>query len=266
MNTKPYALITGGTSGIGWECARILAARNLNLLIVSNQSEELLKCKALLEMDFNIHVLTHFQDLSQNNAADDLYRFCLDHKLEIEVLINNAGFFFFSEVVLVPVEKASRMIQLHIHTTSLLCVLMGRHMKERGKGYIMNVASIASYKDFPGIAFYAATKKFIRGFTRSLRTEMKYYGVKVTALCPGATATNLYDPNVIDVKKGMRWGIMMTAAQVAQSGIRGMYCNKSVVVPGFLTKIMLFLSILTPHWLIYAARVKWRKLFDPHHA
>lgn len=262
MNEVTFALVTGGTSGIGWECARILAGGKRNILLVSNQEEELIKCKAILEQEYTVQVITRFQDLSLPTSAEELYRFCLDNKLEIEVLVNNAGFFFFSEVVQLPVERASRMINLHVHTTALLCMLIGRHMKERGRGYIMNVASIASYKDFPGIAFYAATKKFIRGFSRAMHAEMKYYGVHVTALCPGATATNLYDPNVIDVKKGMRWGIMMTGNDVAKAGLRGMFKNKPVVIPGFLTKIMLIFAILTPHWLIYMVRVKWRHLFD----
>lgn len=263
MTTTNVALITGSTSGIGLECARILAQKKYNLLLISNEPQKLEELQAEFSSVYDVKVFTLYQDLSTLDAAETVYHYVLQNKLEVEILINNAGFFFFSEVVQASPDKASKMIQLHIHTTSLLCLYMGRHMKERGHGYIMNVSSISAFKDFPGIAFYGASKKFIKGFTRSLRTEMKYYGVKVTALCPGATATNLYDPNVIDVKKGMRYGIMMTAAEVAHAGIRGLFANRAIVIPGFLTKVMTLGSILTPHWAIYLVRKRWKKLFDP---
>jgi len=262
MTTTPVALITGSTSGIGLECARILAKKKYNVLLVSNEPQKLEELQSEFSTVYGVQVFTLYQDLSTLDAAETVYHYVLQNKLEVEILINNAGFFFFGEVVQSSPENASKMIHLHIHTTSLLCLYMGRHMKERGQGYIMNVSSISAFKDFPGIAFYATSKKFIKGFTRSLRTEMKYYGVKVTALCPGATATNLYDPNVIDLKKGMRYGIMMAAAEVAEAGIRGMFNNRAVIIPGILTKIMTWLSMLTPHWAIYLARKRWRKLFD----
>ncbi|MCX7744016.1 MAG: SDR family NAD(P)-dependent oxidoreductase [Flavobacteriales bacterium] len=262
MTTTNVALITGSTSGIGLECAKILAQKKYNLLLISNEPNKLDELQIEFSSIYGIKVFALYQDLSTLDAAQSVYQYVLQNKLEVEILINNAGFFFFGEVVQASPEKASKMILLHIHTTSLLCLYIGRHMKERGRGYIMNVSSISAFKDFPGIAFYASSKKFIKGFTRSLRTEMKYYGVKVTALCPGATATNLYDPNVIDVKKGMRYGIMMTAAEVADAGIRGLFSNRAVIIPGLLTKIMTFLSIITPYWIIYLARKRWKSLFD----
>lgn len=122
-------------------------------------------------------------------------------------------------------------------------------------------SSISVYKEFPGIGFYAASKSYIKYFCRALRHEMRYYGVHVTTLCPGATATNLYDPNIIDVEKGKRWGIMMEAKKVANIGIKGMFNNKAIVIPGFVTKAMTLFSILTPNWIIYWARVRWRRFF-----
>jgi short-subunit dehydrogenase len=258
---KNIALITGATSGIGLECARILAQKGYNLCLVSNQEDQLPLVQKELNDTYAVKIYTFAIDLSLDDAAFRVHQFCEQKKLEIEILINNAGIFFFDEVAQVNPGKATTLIKLHVLTTSLLCHYIGKQMKERKRGYIMNVSSISAYKDFPGIAFYASSKKYIKGFTRSFRTEMKYYGVHVTALCPGATATQLYDPNVIDVNKGLKLGIMMTAHNVAKKGIEGMFARKSVVIPGTLTKIMTYASVLTPQWMIYLLRKQWRKLF-----
>lgn len=259
---KKVALITGCTSGIGYELAKQLAIKKYNLFLIDIAGIKLDQLKQEWQEEHKISIQTMNLDLSLDNAAEKIYNEIIKNQIEVEILINNAGIFFFSEVPLTNPENASRLIHLHIHTTSLLCLYISQQMKQRGNGYIMNVSSISAYKDFPGIAFYASSKKYLKGFSRSLRTEMKYYGVSVTALCPGATATNLYDPNVINVKKGLKTGIMMTAEKVARIGLKGMFKKKSVVIPGMLTKIMTFFSILTPHWVIFLLRKKWRKLFE----
>lgn len=258
---KNTALITGSTSGIGLAMARELAERKYNLFLVDINSDGLEQIKETWPAKYGIEVISFCTDLSKDNAAEDVYRFAQENQIEVDILINNAGIFFFSEVSATDPVKAATLIHLHILTSSLLSVYFSAGMKERKKGYIMNVSSISAYKDFPGIAFYASSKRYIKSFSRSMRTEMKYYGVSVTALCPGATATNLYDPDVIDVKKGLKTGVMMTAESVARTGIRGMFRKKAVVIPGLLTKIMTFFSILTPQWIIYLLRKKWRKLF-----
>ena len=141
-----------------------------------------------------------------------------------------------------------------------VCTLFGGEMKKRKRGFILNMSSSAAFKAFPGIAYYGATKSYIRNFTQSLRTELKFYGVYVTCLCPGATATNLYDPNVINVALGKKLGIMMNAENVAKLGISGLFNNKAVVIPGIITKLMLFLALLTPQWMIYQIRKKAKLL------
>jgi short-subunit dehydrogenase len=261
MEPAKTAIVTGSASGIGLEMAVILAQKGYNLYLVDVQQPGLEKIKQEIEQAYPVQVITHCIDLSLPQAAQEIWLQCEEKNLDIDVLINNAGFFFFSEVAQANVSRASAMIGLHIHTPSMLAIYFGRKMKEKKRGYILMVSSISAYKDFPGIGFYAASKSYIKSFCRSMRYEMRYYGVQVTTLCPGATATNLYDPNIINVEKGKRWGIMMDAKKVAQAGIRGMFKNKAVVIPGFVTKLMTWFSMLTPNWVIYWARVKWRKFF-----
>jgi short-subunit dehydrogenase len=261
MPTAKTAIITGSASGIGLEMARLLAQKGYNLYLADVQQQGLEQVKKELEQQFGIQIITHCIDLSLPQAAEEIWLVCEEKKLDVDVLINNAGFFFFSEVAQANIGKASAMIGLHVHTPAMLAIYFARQMKEKKRGHILMVSSISAYKDFPGIGFYAASKSYIKSFCRSMRYEMRYYGVKVTTLCPGATATNLYDPNIINVEKGKRWGIMMDAKKVAEAGINGMFKNKAVVIPGLVTKLMTWFSIITPNWIIYWARVKWKRFF-----
>lgn len=261
MHNRATAIVTGSASGIGLEIAKILAAKGYDLYLVDINEEGLQQLKSDIESKHEVNVIIRPMNLALPEAADLIHKDCIEKSLDIEILINNAGFFFFSEVAEANPDKSSMMIHVHMHTPSLLAIHFAKQMKEKRKGYIMMTSSISAYKDFPGIGFYAASKSYIKSFCKSMRHEMKYYGVHVTALCPGATATNLYDPNVINVELGKKWGIMMSAEKVAKAGVKGMFKNKAVVIPGFVTKLMTFFSILTPSWVIYWARVRWKKFF-----
>ena len=257
---KTYALVTGGSSGIGLEIGKLLAAKGYPLLLVSNEEEKLLRLKVELQQQYKVPVEILPINLAQSEAAQKVYDYCKQNGIEVEVLVNNAGFFFFGQITDADISRAQEKILLHVMTSSLLCTLFGKEMKKRGKGFILNNASISAYKDFPGIGYYGATKSYIKSFTRSLHTELKFYGVHVTCLCPGATATNLYDPNVIDIELGKALGIMMSAEKVAKLGVNGLFKNKAVVIPGFMTKLMLVLALLTPQWMIYEIRKRVKSL------
>lgn len=258
---EKFALITGGSSGIGLEFAHLLGQRGYALLLVSNQAELLEELRHDLTQRYTVRVEVYCLDLSYEWAAQDVFDHCAKNQWHIEVLVNNAGFFFFGQAVDADNNKAIDMMILHMVTVARLCSLFGSQMRERKRGYILNTSSISAYKAFPGISYYGSTKAFIKSFTRSLHTELKMYGVHVTCLSPGATATNLYDPNVIDVELGKKLGIMMNAREVAEAGLNGLFKNKASVVPGLTTKAMLFLALLTPQWVIYQLRkrVKWLK-------
>lgn len=256
---EKFALITGGSSGIGLEIAHLLGRKGYALLLVSNQAELLEHYRHDLTQRHTVRVETLCLNLASTWAAQEVFDHCQRQRLEVEVLVNNAGFFFFGQVVDAELDSALSMLLLHTVTVAQLCTLFGNHMRERGRGYILNTSSISAYKAFPGIGYYGGTKTFIKSFTQSLHTELKLYGVHVTCLCPGATATNLYDPNVINVELGKKLGIMMDAREVAKAGVDGLFKNKAVVIPGAMTKLMLFLALLTPQWFIYQIRkrVKW---------
>ena len=261
MPPKPTALITGSASGIGYEMARILAGQGYDLYLVDIQEEALLQASKELSHLFKISVTVCAIDLSLPDAAEKIYKDCCDRKLDVDVLISNAGFFFFSEVAQSDPEIAARMIRLHVHTPSILAIYFAREMKQKQRGYILMTSSVSAYKTFPGIGFYAASKAYLKSFCESMRHELRYHGVYVTTLCPGATATNLYDLGIINVKTAKRWGIMMDPHKVAAAGIKGMFNHKAMVMPGLMTKVLTILSVLTPGAVIYWARVRWKRLF-----
>jgi len=244
------ALVTGASSGIGWHIADQLAAEGWDILSVSNQGGRLKELKENLERNHGIAVTILDMDLAREEAARELYRYCRENGLEVELLVNNAGMFFFSEMVEADVLSARAILQLHVTTPALLCRLFGGDMKARGSGYILNMSSISAVMPYPTISMYAPTKTFLRHFSRAIRTELKPYGVQVTCLIPGATKTGLYAgmPQVNAMVAG--GGGAREPAWVARKGLQGLFRGKAEVVPGLLNRVVMRLAPLVPHSLI----------------
>lgn len=252
---RPWALITGGSSGMGLEYARQLAEIGCNLLLVSNQEEELQKAASDLKTN-EIQVIPHYQDLATETAAEELFAFCQSENLQIDILINNAGMFFFEELTTENEAKALTMMRLHIFTPTKLCVLFGEEMKKRGYGYLINMSSMAAQLPCPGITIYSATKAYLKSFSKSLYFEMRPYDVGVTTVCPAAIATPLYKlkPNLL--KLGVNIGLIGTPQWLVRKALKGMMRKKRVVKPGFMNLYLPPLIALLPKRLV--ARL-WQK-------
>ncbi len=245
------ALITGGSSGIGLALAHTLAERGYSLLLVSNQQDALEQCKTSIEKRYSVNCHIFFSDLSKPDAAQKVFDFTRKQNIEVEVLVNNAGILVFSETVEAPIEKINSILHLHVHTPTLLCRLLGNEMKQRKHGYILNVSSISAVMPYPGISIYGPSKTYMRYFTRALRSEMKIYGVPVSCLIPGATATALYNPDKVNLKLAMKLGVMHSPEVVARKGVRALFKNKAECIPGLLNKITVGLLPVIPKGLIY---------------
>ncbi len=247
---KPWAMVTGGSSGMGLEYARQLAEIGCNLLIVSNQEEELQKVAALLSADNAIQVVAHYHDLATETAADELLAFCQAENLVVDILINNAGMFFFEELTSENEAKAMTMMRLHILTPTRLCILFGEEMKKRGCGYIINMSSMAAQLPCPGITIYSATKAYLKSFGKSLYYEMRPYNVGVTTVCPAAIATPLYrlKPNLL--RMGVKIGLIGTPQWLVRKAINGMMRKKRVVKPGFMNRYLPPLIAILPKRLV----------------
>ena len=247
---QPWALVTGGSSGMGLEYARQLAEIGCNLLLVSNQEEELQKAAKELTQGKTIQVIPHYQNLATETAAEELLTFCQTEGLTIDILINNAGMFFFEELTTENEAKALTMMRLHILTPTRLCVVFGEEMKNRGCGYIINMSSMAAKLPCPGITIYSATKAYLKSFGKSLYFEMRPYGVGVTTVCPAAIATPLYKlkPNLL--KFGVKIGLIGTPQWLVRKALKGMMRKKRVVKPGLMNIYLPPLIAILPHGLV----------------
>ena len=247
---KPLALITGGSSGMGREYARQLADLGCNLLLVSNQEKELEQAAEELRHDRPIQVVSRYQDLSTETAADELFGFCQSAGLTVDILINNAGMFFFEELTTKNEDKALGMMRLHVFTPTRLCIVFGEEMKKRGCGYIINMSSMAAKLPCPGISIYSTTKAYLKSFGKSLYFEMRPYGVGVTTVCPAAIATPLYKLKPGLLKFGVKIGVIGTPQWLVRKALKGMMRKKRVVKPGFMNLYLPPLIAVLPQKIV----------------
>ncbi|MBQ6769502.1 MAG: SDR family NAD(P)-dependent oxidoreductase [Bacteroidales bacterium] len=253
---RPWALITGGSSGMGLEYARQLAEVGCNLLLVSNQEKELERAAETLKQGRDLQIIPYYQDLAAETAADELLDFCHAIGLEIDILINNAGMFSFEELTPENEAKSLTMLRLHIYTPTRLCILFGEEMKRRGYGHLINMSSMAAKLPCPGITIYSATKAYLKSFGKSLYFEMRPYGVGVTTVCPGAIATPLYRLKPKLLRLGVKIGLIGTSQWLVRKALKGMMRKKRVVRPGFMNLYLPPLIAVLPKRLV---DVIWQK-------
>jgi short-subunit dehydrogenase len=199
MKQAKTILLTGASSGIGLEMAKILAARNHRLVLVSRSSERLEDVATELRRTTSAEVSTFAIDLSAPEAAERLFEFCEAHQFQIDILINNAGFGILDEHVVIDPIKLRQMLQLNVIAVAELCQLFGAQMKRRRSGIILNVASTAAYQATPYFAAYGASKSFVLCLSEALAKELEDYDVQVSCLAPGPTDTAFFD--AIDPQK-----------------------------------------------------------------
>ena len=235
---------------MGLEYARQLAAKGFDLILVSNRQEELEQAQEELSRTSTVKVITRFQDLARQNAADELMAFCQEQSMEVEILINNAGMFFFEELTPENEAKALAMMQLHIYTPTRLCLLFGEEMKRRGHGYLINMSSMAAKLPCPGITIYSATKAYLKSFSKSLYFEMRPYGVGVTTVCPAAIATPLYKLKPSLLKLGVNIGLIGTPRWLVRKALRGMFHKRRVVKPGLMNLYLPSMIAVLPKGLV----------------
>ena len=235
------ALITGASSGIGKELARIHASKGGNVVLVARRGAELESLRTELEDKYKIEVSIFQQDLTKQGAAKNVVEFCKEKNIEIEYLMNNAGFGGHGNFVDRPLDKDIEMIHLNIQALVELSHLFLQDMKKRKSGKILNTASTAGYLPGPLQATYFATKAFVVSFTKGISHELKPHGITVTALCPGPVKTEF------EFVAGMGNGDMFkngaTAYSTALKGYNAMMKGKRICIPdaglNFMIKFLL---------------------------
>jgi short-subunit dehydrogenase len=251
MSTKgTAALVTGASSGIGEEMARLLAREGFDLVLVARTRERLESLAAELSTAYGIRAIAIADDLADPAAAARVVERIEAERVEIGVLVNNAGFGRFGRFSRIPWEIERDMIQLNVVSLVELTKRLLPAMLERRAGRIMNVASTAGFQPGPLMAVYYATKAFVLSFSEAVNREVRGSGVTVTALCPGPTATGFVDAADMYKSKLFKRNTPMRSADVARIGYHGMMRGKSVVIPSLVNWLMAFSVRVSPRDLV----------------
>jgi len=237
---KEYALVTGASRGIGRSIALQLAGLGYNLLLVSRSETELQQLADLIRKDHKVNTDYLAIDLSKNGAASKLSDLCKDLTVPVSVLINNAGFGMWGNFEELDLEEQMKMLNLNINTLVELTYFLQPALKKQKQAFILNVSSTAAYQAVPTLALYAASKAFVLSFSRALRYELKDTNISVSCLCPGPTDTGFAHQAGMDALADLAAKFNMTANEVAQIGLKGMFGKKAEIIPGFLNKISSF--------------------------
>ena len=264
------SLVTGASSGIGLQYATQLARDyHTDLLLVSNQEQELRQVAADLSSRYGVNAIPLYADLSLPDAAERLHQYCRDNGLVVDILINNAGVFFFNPYCETSMKRIDLMLHLHIMTVAKLTRLFGEDMvsreltqeeqvqqicgKSRRKGYILNMSSMSAWMAMPGIQSYNASKAFIYNFSKSLWYELRPKGVNITVMTPGAVDTELFGlaPHL------RRLAVALTVAippeKLVKRALRKMFRGKKADMPGVINYLCTPLLKHTPDWLVFLA-------------
>lgn len=256
---KNTALITGASSGIGLELAKVHAKKGGNLVLVARNTKKLDELKSELEKTYGIQVYIITKDLSIIGAAQEVYDEIKGQNIEINSLINNAGFGDYGMFVETEWEKENQMINLNITALTKFTKLYGIDMMQRKSGKIMNVASTAAFQPGPLMAVYFATKSYVLSFSEAIDNEFRDFGVTVTALCPGPTESGFQNAASMETNPAFKGRKLPTSKEVAEYGYEAMMKWKTVAIHGIFNAIIANSIRLIPRsWV-----VKWmRKLQD----
>ena len=248
---REVALVTGASSGIGLEITKILASQNYDLVICARREKELQDLAEEIRRQHTVNCKVIVADLTTAEGIDLLIK----DSGEVDILVNNAGFGILGDHLDMQLGRQLEMIELNIHALTRLSHVFGNLMVKKGKGGIMNVASIASYISGPSFAVYCATKAYVLSYSRALHKELKNKGVTVTALCPGYVTTGFQEVAGMELSK-MEKLTSVPVKKVAEIAVKSMHKGKREVMPGIVNKPLPLVTKITPMWLQLII-VKW---------
>lgn len=234
MPKPTTALITGASSGIGWELAQLFAADGHNLVLVARREDRLQQLANELRERHRIAVDVIAADLSLPQAAQHLVDDLQQRGRHIDILVNNAGFGLHGAFADAPLARWQQMLQLNINAVMELSYLLLPGMRAQGFGRIANLSSVAAFQSTPSFAVYAATKGFVLMFSEALREEVASDGISVTAICPGATETEFHE--VAKHRNTQFLRFTADAASVARESYRAIAAGHGTVVTGWMNK------------------------------
>ena len=247
---RQTALITGASSGIGLDLAKLMAP-DFDLIITARNQKELEKIARQLEAAHGNHVHVIPADLTAPDAPRQILSEIERRGLAVSILVNNAGFGSYGAFAESDTPNTLDMIQVNMTALTSLTRLMLPDMLQRKAGKILNVASTAGFQPGPLMAVYCATKAYVIMFSEAIANELNGSGVTVTCVCPGATATNFAARAHMEESRLFRMGAMKSQA-VAKAAYKGMMAGKTLVIPGLLNKAIAMSVRFSPRKMVTA--------------
>lgn len=240
MNIKcrETVLITGSASGIGYQLARIFAHENYNLVLVDRLGEKLQIIAVELAEEFGIFVKPITKDLSISTSPKEIFTELQQVGIKVDILVNNAGFGNHGLFYETNLNTELEMLQVNLVCLTHLTKLFLREMVKQRHGKILNVASAAAFQPGPLMAVYFATKAYILSFSEAIANELEGTGITVTVLCPGSTASAFHERTGMADSKLLKRKKMMDAETVAQIGYDGLMQGRTIIIPGFVNRLM----------------------------
>ena len=250
-------LITGASSGLGEAFARALSQKKANLILTARSIEKLKNLKCELETKDHTRVHIFNVDLSSDRGAKDLSDMIFSSGLNVDLLINNAGFGTQKEFHIGDIDVYAEMIQVNIGSMVSLTRSVLPAMLQRGRGGIINISSTAAFQPIPYFALYAASKSFVLYFSEALSGEYQDKGIKVLTVCPGHTRTNFHQRAGVDPKRLFN---TVSAEKVVNEALDAYVNGKTTIVPGFLNHFLSNLNRLLPRKSVIKIT---KKFFQP---
>jgi short-subunit dehydrogenase len=248
MLMQQTALITGASSGIGYELAKLMANKGYHLVLIARNTKPLEEIAN--SMKGKINVLVIGKDLSEEKAPQEIFDELQKKNITVDILVNNAGFGDFGKFAETDWKKEKMMIDLNVRSLSEMTKLFLPAMVKRKSGRIMNLASTASFQPGPLMAVYYATKAYVLFFTEAIAEELKGSGVTVTALCPGPTRSGFQAAASLENSKLVKDRKLPTAKEVAEYGYKAMLRGKVVAIHGFMNRMMAMSPRFSPRALV----------------
>jgi len=253
-------LVTGASSGIGWELAKCFAADGSTLVLTARNTEALESLAAELRRVHQVEVTVITADLARSEAPAKLFQDLQGRGIAVDVLVNNAGFGAWGLFAELPLQRQLEMLQVNINALIELTGLFLPGMRQRRRGGILNVASVAGFLPGPGMTVYYATKACVLSFTEALAEELRGTDLTVTALCPGPTVTNFNQvASRVDKPRKVRM-VKMSAEAVARHGHSAFRRKKIVAVPGLQNRLLVLLIRCLPRSVVRRLAAKFNRL------
>ena len=253
------ALVTGASSGIGLELAKLLAREGHDLVLVARRREALEELARELAVKHGVAARVIAKDLTAPDSTAEIFDELETERIPVDILVNNAGLGLHGRFWETDLDRQLAVIQVNIVALTALTGRFLPGMVARGRGRIVNVASTAAFQPGPYMAVYYATKAYVLSFSEALAQELSDTGVTVTALCPGPTVTEFQAAAGLEDTLLFRGPLVMDAAKVARAGWAGAKRGKRVVIPGLANKLIKETVRFSPRRLVTAAAGRMQK-------